>query len=180
MKTQKQSAVIGAAGEHLVLSNLLRLNYIAGKAPDNTKDYDLVVLNSDGTTSFPIQVKTTIDKKKSWILSEKHEKPIKNLIYCFVYIESKSSFSEIFVINSEAVAKAVKTSHSIWLKLPGLKGQKHQEGSMRMFMRDYSSISGLKRKNYKNYLNQEELKFILDFSDGWLNKYRDNWSLIKK
>ena len=107
MKTQKQSAVIGAAGEHLVLSNLLRLNYIAGKAPDNTKDYDLVVLNSDGTTSFPIQVKTTIDKKKSWILSEKHEKPIKNLIYCFVYIESKSSFSEIFVIEFSGSVSAI-------------------------------------------------------------------------
>ena len=180
MKTQKQSAVIGAAGEHLVLSNLLRLNYIAGKAPDNTKDYDLVVLNTDGTTSFPIQVKTTIDKKKSWILSEKHEKPIKNLIYCFVYIESKSSFSEIFIIDADTVAKAVKTSHSIWLKLPGLKGQKHQEGSMRMFMRDYSSISGLKNNNQSDYLDDNDQKFISDFSEGWLDKYKDNWSLIKK
>ena len=179
MNTEKQSAVIGAAGEHLVLSNLLRLSYVAGKAPDNTKDYDLIVLNSDGSTSFPIQVKTTIDKKKSWILSEKHEKPIKNLIYCFVYIESKSSYSEIFIVDSKTVAKAVKTSHLIWLKLPGLKGQKHKGGSMRMFMRDFSDISGLKRKNQSKYLNKDDKKFIEDFSEGWLSKYKDNWSLIK-
>ena len=60
MQTDKiQSAVLGASGEHLILSQLLRLNFVAGKAPDNTKDYDLIVLNKDGTTSSPIQVKTS-------------------------------------------------------------------------------------------------------------------------
>ena len=80
-KEQPQPAVIGASGEYLVLSHLLRLNLIAGTAPENTKDYDLIVLNKDGTTSFPIQVKTTIDKKDGWILKDKHEKIIKNLIF---------------------------------------------------------------------------------------------------
>ena len=95
-------------------------------------------------------------------------------------MRNSSSFSEIFVINSETVAKAVKTSHSIWLKLPGLKGQKHQGGSMRMFMRDYSSISGLKNNNQNDYLDYNDQKFISDFSEGWLDKYKDNWNLIKK
>ena len=49
-----QSAVLGASGEYLILSNLLRLNFVAGKAPDNTKDYDLIVLNKSGTSSSPI------------------------------------------------------------------------------------------------------------------------------
>ena len=35
-----QSAVPGASEEYLVLSHLLRLNFVAGKVPDNTKDYD--------------------------------------------------------------------------------------------------------------------------------------------
>ena len=34
------NAIIGSAGENLVLSHLLRLNYVAGLAPYNTKDYD--------------------------------------------------------------------------------------------------------------------------------------------
>ena len=51
-----QSAVLGASGEYLVLSHLLRLNFVAGKAPDNTKDYDLIVLNKNGTSSSPLQV----------------------------------------------------------------------------------------------------------------------------
>ncbi len=33
-----QSAVLGASGEYVILANLLRLNFVAGKAPDNTKD----------------------------------------------------------------------------------------------------------------------------------------------
>ena len=93
-----QSAVLGASGEYLILSNLLRLNFVAGKAPDNTKDYDLIVLNKSGTSSSPIQVKTTF-KEMHWILNVKHEKAIKNLIFCFVYMSKTSHESEIFVIN---------------------------------------------------------------------------------
>ena len=70
MNKRPQSSVIGAAGEHLVLSHLLRLGYIAGKTPDFTKDYDLVVLNKDGNDSAPIQVKTTT--YRTWIMQKKH------------------------------------------------------------------------------------------------------------
>ena len=49
MNKRPQSSVIGAAGEHLVLSHLLRLGYIAGKTPDFTKDYDFhQKLDNDG------------------------------------------------------------------------------------------------------------------------------------
>ena len=80
-----QTSVIGASGEYLVLSTLLKHNFIAGKAPDNTKDYDLVVINKNGTSTSPIQVKTVIqqnenDVSNGWMLQEKHEKPIKNLV----------------------------------------------------------------------------------------------------
>ena len=63
----------------------------------NTKDYDLIVLNKDGTTSSPIQVKTT-SQKSGWVLSKKHETPIKDLIFCFVYMDLNSSYNEIFIV----------------------------------------------------------------------------------
>ena len=90
-KVKLQSSVIGAAGEHLVLSELLKRGYVAGLAPFNVKDYDIVVLNKDGTNSFPIQVKTTASNKRGWIMQKKHEKPVKDLIYCFVYLTEKLS-----------------------------------------------------------------------------------------
>ena len=37
-----------------MLSQLLKMNFVAGLAPENTKDYDLIVLNREGNVSFPI------------------------------------------------------------------------------------------------------------------------------
>ena len=51
-----QSSVIGAAGEYLVLSHLLRLGFIAGKTPDFTKDYDLVVAMYHDQGHCPVKV----------------------------------------------------------------------------------------------------------------------------
>jgi hypothetical protein len=170
-----QSAVLGASGEYLVLSHLLRLNFVAGKAPDNTKDYDLIILNKDGTSSSPIQVKTTF-KEMHWLLQEKHENPIKNLIFCFVYMSKDCHKNEIFVIDSKVVAYAISTAHKIWLKLPGLKGRKHNDSKMRALHRDYNFFTKL--KNYKEYLNKEEIKFIDDYSLGWMDKYKEAWHLI--
>ena len=180
-KTLPQSAVIGASGEHLVLSNLLRLNFVAGKAPDNTKDFDLIVLNKNGTSSSPIQVKTTMTKKRGWLLKDKHEKPIKNLFFCFVYMEVNSDTTEIYVIDAKTVAHVAKISHQISLKLPGLKGQKRNDSTMRKLYRNCKNISGVERlKNYKEYLNKTELKFLDEYSDGWINKYKNAWQLIGK
>jgi hypothetical protein len=172
-----QSAVLGASGEYLVLSHLLRLNFVAGKSPDNTKDYDLIVLNRDGTSSSPIQVKTTF-KEMHWLLQEKHEKPIKNLIFCFVYMSKNTHESEIFVIDSKIVASAISTAHKIWLKLPGLKGRKHNDSPMRALHRDFNFFTKL--KNYKKFLNKEEIKFIKEHSLGWIDKYKNAWDLIRK
>jgi hypothetical protein len=172
-----QSAVLGAAGEYLVLSNLLRLNFVAGKAPDNTKNYDLIVLNKNGTSSSPIQVKTTF-RKDGWILNKKHETPIKNLFFCFVYMSKTSSNSEIYIIDSETVSYSIKTSHKIWLKLPGAKGKKHNDTAMRQLTRDHKNIFA-KKSNYKEYLNKEEINFINEHGSGWINKYKDAWRLLE-
>lgn len=152
-----QSSVIGAAGEHLVLSNLLRLNFVAGQSPYNTKDYDLVVLNKNGTSSFPIQVKTALNKD-GWVMKKKDETPIKNLIFCFVYLEIDSNKTEIYVLDSKTVSKILGFSHRIWLKVPGLKGRKHNDNKMRVLLRNNAVIVG-KVKNFKEYLNSEEIDF---------------------
>ena len=107
-KTFPQNAVIGASGEHLVLSILLKHGFVAGNAPYNTKDYDLVVLHKDGTSSSPIQVKTALYEKTSkkigpWILGKKNEQPIKNLLFCFVRMNLDSDQNDIYVVDSETV-----------------------------------------------------------------------------
>ena len=84
------------------------------------------------------------------------------------------------MIDSNTVATAVKMSHQIWLKIPGLNGKKHKNTSMRRLMHDNTKISMLnKLKNKNEYLSKEEINFISSHSDGWLKKYKDAWYLIK-
>ncbi len=171
-----QSSVIGAAGEHLVISHLLRLGYIAGKTPDFTKDYDIVVLNKDGNDSAPIQVKTTTNN--GWILSKKHEIPIKNLFFCFVKMNLKNEKSDIFILDANQVAKYVKTTHKIWLKLPGKNGKKHNDTDMRKLDENLQKLYKLKI-DLNNYLDKTEISFIKKYPKGWLENYRNAWHLIK-
>jgi len=177
-KNKLQSANVGAAGEHLVLAHLLREGFIAGLAPYNTKDYDLIVVNKDGSSSCPIQVKTSMNKD-GWMMSEKHEKPIDNLYYCFVQMSKDSTETEIYIMDSRIVAKVIKMSHQIWLKTPGRKGKPHNDTSMRVLGRDNKIAVG-KHKNYQDFLNKEEVKFLNVYSLGWLELHKNAWNLIRK
>jgi len=174
-----QSSVIGAAGEHLVLSELLKRNFVAGLAPFNTKDYDIVVLNKDGTNSFPIQVKTTSNNKRGWVMQEKHETPIKDLYYCFVYMTSALDNTEIYIVDSKTVANVIKTAHKIWLKVPGRNGQKHNPTKMRFFSRNVTANYFKNFDDYKDYLDEKEINFLNNYQEGWLEKFKDNWDSIK-
>jgi len=183
MKNQKvQSSVVGAAGEHLVLSELFKRGYIAGLAPFNVKDYDIVVLNQDGTNSFPIQVKTTASNKRGWIMQDKHEKPIKDLYYCFVYLNEKLSDTEIFIIDSKNVADFLKLTHSIWLKVPGKNGKKHNDSKMRMLGRGINQDWIRNFDKIEKLLSKQEISFIKKMektNNHWIAPFKDAWNLIK-
>jgi len=179
-----QTSSIGSAGEHLVLSQLLKMNFVAGLAPENTKDYDLIVLNREGNVSFPIQVKTALQAKISntsqgWILRDKHEKPIKDLIFCFVRMSLDSRDTDIYIVDSDKVAECSQYSHQIWLKFPNSQGGKHKDTTMRMLLHDYGKIKTKKLTNWKEYLNKDEIDFIEAHPQGWLEKYKEAWHLIK-
>ena len=173
-----QSANVGAAGEHLVLAHLLREGFVAGLAPYNTKDYDLIVVNQDGSSSCPIQVKTSMNKD-GWMMSQKHVKPIDNLYYCFVQMSKDSSDTEIYIVDSHTVAKVIKVSHQIWLKTPGRNGKAHNDTPMRVLGRDNKIAVG-KHQNYQEFLNEEEVKYLDEYSLGWLEPYKNAWNLIRK
>ena len=53
MTKKIQNSVLGTSGEYLVLSKLLLKGYVAGLAPDFTKDFDIVVVSTDGKHSAP-------------------------------------------------------------------------------------------------------------------------------
>jgi hypothetical protein len=70
-----QSTLIGAAGEHFVLCQLLRRGWIAALAPKGVPNADIIVTDIDGNRQCAIQVKTRRDigSDKGWHMRKKHE-----------------------------------------------------------------------------------------------------------
>jgi len=197
MTNKIQSAVLGDAGEHLVLSKLLLQGFIAGLAPTNTKDFDLIITSRDGKLSAPIQVKTTM-REPHWRMDKKHEVMIENLIYCFVRINETDHDPEVFVIDAKTVAHVLKKSHQIWLKLPYVNVRKNSKDDafkekidqpMRLLLTDYNKISGLKtiKNNLKKedkdlsfYLSNSDIKFLEKYPEGWMNRFKNNWKILNR
>ena len=157
----RDKQLVGAAGEHLVLSRLLNLGYLAAPAPRGTRKVDVLVNHLDGKAPCLIQVKTRtgIDANQGWHMAVKHEDmKDPDMFYCFVALGDIES--NIYVIPAKKVAEVVKDSHARWLSTPGAKGQKHNDTDMRRIKNDYAMD-------------------IKSAPAGWMDKYLEKWDLLK-
>lgn len=161
MKRDKQ--LIGAAGEHLVLSRLLSRGLLASQAPRGTRTADILVNPLDGGRPLLIQVKTrsgTGTDRKRWAMTAKNEEIVSpDIFYCFVDLEDVDN-PDVYVIPSKIVSQVIKVGHAKWLRQPGARGQKHNDSDMR-------SLSNMPRI---------ETRYSFP---GWMDKYLENWDLIK-
>ena len=162
-----QTSLLGAAGEHYVMSELLRRGYIAALAPQGVPNADIIVCDVEGTRLCSIQVKTRRERGRDggWHMKDKHEKLRSDtLFYCFVDFGTGVSAPVVYVVPSPHVAEALERSHRTWLSTPGKKGQEHKDSQIRRLLPDYSRQLGATGHPY---------------GKGWLNPYRDAWQLLK-
>ena len=159
------TSILGAAGEHYVLFQLLRRGLIAALAPQGVPNADIIASDSVGQKLCAIQVKTRRDigSDKGWHMGEKHEKLISpSLFYCFVDVgKSVEAAPFSYVVPSKIVATVLSESHQKWLNTLGKKGQVHNSTNMRRFKPDYSRDG------------------LLNYSAGWLEPYREAWDILK-
>lgn len=162
-----QTSLLGAAGEHFVMSEMLRRGYIAALAPAGVPNADIVVTNIDGTRLCSLQVKTRRDlgSDGGWHMKAKHETIRgERLFYCFVdFGKTPEDRPMVFVVPSSIVADVLTLSHRTWLDTPGKKGQPRKDSVMRRLLPDYARTFGDQNQPY---------------SRGWLNQYRDAWHLL--
>lgn len=153
MSTDK--ALVGAAGEHLVLSRLLARGFLASPAPRGTEKIDIVVSNKDGKSSFRIQVKTTEGSlENGWFLNSKNETQSEpDLYYCFVLLRSVNS--AVYVIPSSIVSSAISADHQHWLAKPSKSGDPHRDSTLRR-LRSRMPL----------------------MSDGWIDSYLEAWEVL--
>ena len=160
MKIQTQ--LVGAAGEHLVLSRWLSRGILAAQAPQGTRKDDIIVHPLDDGTPWLIQVKTRLKGSVGggWKLDDKHmEEKSPNLMYCFVDLQSVPE--KVYVVPSKKVAQVLVEADKEWMLKP---------------MRDGS-------KRSKNMWRMIKPSFILELKSaphGWMDKYLENWDQLDK
>jgi hypothetical protein len=162
-----KSTLIGAAGEYHVMSELLQRNMVGALAPEGVPTIDILVSSPIGDRLASLQVKTRYSKgpAASWPMNQKHETIVSDaLFYCFVNLfEDPRQKPETFIVPSKVVSDLMKLSHRTWLSGTKKNGDERKNTPMRSFARKYSNLNGLTP---------------FDYSDGWLEQYRDRWDLL--
>ena len=179
--TRVSSVITGAAGEHFVMAELLRRGLVAAKAPEGVPNFDIVITDIDGQRLAAIQVKTRRDFKsgdKGWHMKAKHEKlSSERMFYVFVDVgkdeESQVSF---YVIPSSEVAYVCKRNHENWIETPSANGKARGDTEMRRLLPKHELPAYAKKNNYQPSTKHQ--KFLKDYGDGWMEKYRNAWNLI--
>ena len=167
------STIIGAAGEYHVLSQLLRRGWIAALAPDGAPNMDILVTDEANNKLCAIQVKTRRDigTDKGWHMQPKHETMVaKDLFYVFVDVgKGPSDPTTSYILPSKVVARCIRDSHRVWLDTPGRGGRPHKDSNVRRLRPDYSNIEPI---------TEEGKHTIAQYASGWLERYRENWSIL--
>ena len=124
----------GVAGEYFVAAELSRLGFITSVTLKNAKGIDILVTDENAQIFIGIQVKTTQNKRKGWVLNQKSEDFFgKDLFYVFVILNEIGKMPEFHIVPSIVVAGNVASDHKKWLEIPGKNGQKHNDNPVRLF-----------------------------------------------
>jgi hypothetical protein len=160
------STIIGAAGEHYVMCQLLRRDLIAALAPAGVPNADILVSDKVGDRLFAIQVKVRTDDgiPHAWHMGAKHEEIISpSVFYSFVdFGPSLTAQPRCWVVPAPVVARVLALSYERWLATPGMNGQRHNDTKLRRFRLCYE----------KHGLGPE-------YTRGWLDPYLEKWSLLE-
>jgi hypothetical protein len=161
-----KSTVLGAAGEHYVMCQLLRRGLIAALAPAGVPNTDIVVTDDIGDRLCALQVKTRVEKGSDggWHMGAKHEAiASETLFYAFVdFGRDLVSPPTCFIVPSPVVADVIRRSHQVWLATPGKAGQQRKDSDFRRFLPDY-----------------DRMGLPIGCGAGWLDLYREAWRLIE-
>jgi hypothetical protein len=67
--------------------------------------------------------------------------------------------------------------NEIYVAIPGLRGQERSPAAMRTFKMDYSTLIN-NLENPSEYLTRNQLRFIAEHSQGWLDRYENNFEIF--
>lgn len=136
--------LIGNAGEHFVMAELLRHDIVAALAPRNAPGID--ILADAGKRTYRIRVKTKSHEAESWVWMAKEE-DAGATIFPGLMAEDRDHTEDlialvdvpeagapmIHLLSTPVVDRFLKKTHQEYLDTPGRGGRKHQPSRMRRF-----------------------------------------------
>ncbi len=160
--SEKEKSSRGNASQFFIAGELCRRGYAAVVTLGNTPNTDILCSNIAGTRFVHIQVKTFVPGNRTCSVGMKSEKDFgPNFFWALGGIPKPNTNAnfEYYIIPSSVMAKKVVEGNQLWLKSPGVKGQKHKDNAIRIvYLPPYKSA----------------------YSDFDLRKYRDRWDLIEQ
>lgn len=174
------STVVGVAGEHYVMCQLLRRGWIAALAPTGVPNMDIIVTDKDSRRLCSLAVKTRRDigSDKGWHMKSKHEKILADdLFYCFVdFGKAIDESVRCFVVPSAVVCDVLSASHTAWSGQPGKKGQKvNKDTQLRRLLPDYSRLL---TPALRERLPDVYERIAHSYPEGWLGHYENRWDKL--
>ena len=104
----RDTALIGAAGVHFVVSELSLRGLIALPTIRNTAGVDVIVTNKSGTWQANLQVKASRSRVGFWPIGKRYNEWVgTNNYYVFLRYDEKAQAFEVFLESSAKVAEAV-------------------------------------------------------------------------
>jgi hypothetical protein len=157
------STILGAAGEHFVMSQLLRRNMIAALAPTGVPNADIVVTDKlgDRLCAVHVKVRRDIGSDGGWHMGQKHEELVSpNLFYSFVdFGKSLADQPRTWVVPSGTVAKSLRKFIRI--------------GCTRLERRGSSAMTAPFDASCPTTIPSQ-------YKLGWLNPYFENWASLAR
>lgn len=154
--------IVGAAGQHFVMYELLRRNFVAALTPEGVPSVDILISDLDGGNLASLQVKTASASRSTWTLGAKNEALVAaRLFYCFVMPRDEEMASpDCWIVPRSVVAEHVRVSHRTWLEGQPKRGPSRNDSDRRAM---HKSCEPLDR-----------------YPVGWLDRYKDNWEILRK
>jgi hypothetical protein len=128
-----QGTLIGNAGEHYVVAELLKRGVIAALAPRNAPAFDILAANLDKT--IRIRVKTKSEEYDDWQWMAKKDGSI------FRNLAEHSDFTVLvnlaldvhqltyFIVPTPILNKWLTDDFEEWVRTPGVRGRPHDPGN---------------------------------------------------
>ena len=154
-----EGTLVGNAGEHYVMAELLKRSAIAALAPRNAPSFDIIATKGDKTVRVRVKTKSEQYDIWQWVI-KKDGSIFRNIsptgdFTVLVNLTTLTKDLAFYVIPTAALDKTLKQNHDEWVRTPGKNGRPHDPSNKQRTL------------SYKKY-------------STWLAGFLHQWDLLWK